>query len=136
MKKIAILLSVFFIGFSQAQTPTDENIQVENQKKESEKKESEKKIKTDPDARIFVIKKQKKTLPNSKSIMTKEETLKNKKGYKKVNMALNKEIKIKKRKERKSLRTQNRMFNKYIKQSKKRHRKIKRNQTKALNENL
>jgi len=120
MKKIAILLSVFFIGFSQAQTPTDQNLQADKQKKESEKK-----FKADPDARVFIIKKQKEALPKSKSIMTKEEILKNKKGYKRVNTALNKERKIEKRKERKTLRTQNKMFNKYIKESKKRHKKIK-----------
>jgi hypothetical protein len=130
MKKTAILLSIFFIGFSQAQTPTDKNTQTEYKKKETEKK-----IKSDPDARVFVIQKQKKTLQNSKSIMTKENVLKNKEGYKRVNRALKKETKVEKRKERKSLRTQNRMFNKYIKQSKKKHRKIKRAQTKALKAN-
>jgi len=120
MKKIAILLSVCFIGFSQAQTPTDQNLQAEKQKKENKKSFQE-----DPDARVFVIKEQKKALPSSKSIMTKEEILKNKKGYKRVNMAINKERKIEKRKERKTLKNQNKMFNKYIKESKKRHRKIK-----------
>jgi len=120
MKKIAILLSVFFIGFSQAQTPNDQNLQAEKQKNENKKS-----FKADPDARIFVIKEQKEALPNSKSILTKEEILKNKKGYKRVNMALNKERKIEKRKERKTLRTQNKMFNKYIKESKKRHKKLK-----------
>jgi len=118
MKKIAILLFVFFIGFSQAQTATDKNIQTENQKKESKKQ-----LKTDPDARVFIIKKE--STPNSTTILTREESLKNKKGYKRVNTALNKELKNEKRKERKSLRAQNRMFNKSIKQSKKRHKKNK-----------
>jgi len=115
MKKIAILLSIFFIGFSQAQTSTENKIQ---------KKERKEQLKSDPDARVFVIKDDKET------ILTKEETLKNKKGYKRVNTALNKELKFEKRKERKSLRAQNRMFNKSIKQSKKRHREIKKNQKK------
>jgi len=126
MKKIAILLSVFFISFSQAQTPTDQNLQAEKQKNDSKKS-----FQADPDARIFVIKEQKKALPSSKPVMTKEEILKNKKGYKRVSVALNKKIKVEKRKERKTLRTQNKMFNKYIKQSKKRHKKIKKESKKA-----
>lgn len=127
MKKIAILLSVFFIGFSQAQSPNDRKIQTEKQKKESKKS-----LKLDPDARVFVIKGRKKALPNNKSILKKEETLKNKKGYKRVHIALNKERKIKLRKEKKSLRAQNKVFNKYIKESKKRHRKIKKEAKQAL----
>jgi len=123
MKKVAILLSVFFIGFSQAQTQTDQNIQV--------KKESEKKNQADPDARVFVIGKQQKALPNNKSIMTKEEALKNKKGYKRVNMALNKKRKTEKRKERKTLRAQNKVLNKYIKEGEKRQKKIKKESHKA-----
>ena len=117
MKKIALLLSVFFIGFSQAQTPIEKNIQV--------KKESKKTLKTDPDARVFVINKQQKVLPNSKSTLTKKENLKNKKGYKRVHMALNKKIRLEKRKERKSLKAQNKMLNKYIKEGEKRQRKLK-----------
>jgi len=127
MKKTAILLSIFFIGFSQAQTPIDQDLQAENQKKESKKKS-----KSDPDARIFILKKQKEVSPNSNSIIKKEEILKNKKGYKRVNRALNKEMKIKKRKEKKSIKTQNKMFNKYIKQSKKRHKKLKKEAKKSL----
>jgi len=120
MKKIAILLSVFFIGYSQAQTPIDQNLQAEKQKKESNKNYQE-----NPDARVFVINEQREDSPRIKYIRTKEEILKNKKGYKRVNIALNKERKLEKRKERKSLRTQNKMFNKYIKESKKRHKKLK-----------
>jgi|GEM_PF-3399437 len=127
MKKIAILLSVFFIGFSQAQTPIDQNLQAEKQKKENKKS-----FQADPDARVFVIKEQKAALPSIKYKMTKEETLKNKKGYKRVNMALNKERKIEKRKEKKTLRAQNKVFNKYIKESKKRHKKIKKESKKAI----
>lgn len=126
MKKIAILLSVFFIGFSQAQTPTDQSLQTEKQKKENRKI-----LQTDPDARVFAIKGQKEALPSSKSILTKEEALKNKKGYKRVNMAINKERKIELRKERKTLRAQDKVFNKYIKESKKRHRKIKKEEKQA-----
>jgi len=120
MKKIAILLSVFFIGYSQAQTPIDQNLQAEKQKKESNKNYQE-----NPDARVFVINEQREDSPRIKYIRTKEEILKNKKGYKRVNIALNKERKLEKRKERKSLRAQNKMFNKYIKESKKRHKKLK-----------
>ena len=113
MKKTAIILSIFFICFAQAQTQTDLK----------KNKELKKTHKPDSDARVFVIQKQKKAIGNSKSAMTKEEALKNKKGFKRVNMALNKERKLEKRKEKKSIRTQNRAFNKYIKQSKKRQRK-------------
>ena len=120
MKKIAILLSVFFIGFSQAQSLNNQNTKAKKQKKEHKKT-----LQTDPDARVFVIKEQKKTLPNSKSVLTKEEALKNKKGYKRVNIAINKERKIEQRKERKTLRAQDRVFNKYIKESKKRRKKLK-----------
>jgi len=128
MKKIAILLSVFFIGFSQAQTPTDQNLQAEKQKKETKKY-----FQADPDARIFVIKQQKEALP-SKPKLTKEEILKNKKGYKRVHIALNKERKFEKRKERKTLRTQDKVFNKYIKESKKRYKKIKKESKKNQKE--
>lgn len=115
MKKTAIILSIFFICFAQAQTQTD--------LKKNKNKELKKTHKPDSDARVFIIQKQKKAIGNSKSAMTKEEALKNKKGFKRVNMALNKERKLEKRKEKKSIRTQNRAFNKYTKQSKKRQRK-------------
>jgi len=123
MKKIAILLSVFFIGFSHAQKPTDQNIQV--------KKQSKKSFKADPDARVFVVKEQPKASPNRKSVMTKEEALKNKKGFKRVHMALNKKRKIEKRKERKTLRAQNKALNKYIKEGEKQQKKIKKESQKA-----
>ena len=106
MKNIAILLSVFFIGFSYAQIPIDKEIQ------------QKKTLKEDPDARVFVFNEQKNTSLSRNSIMTKEETLKNKKGYKRVNSALNKEIKAKKRRDRKKLKTQDKLFDKYIKESK------------------
>jgi len=124
MKNIAILLSVFFIGFSYAQKPIDKDIQ--------QKKEYEKTLKEDPDARIFVFNQQKEASLNRKYIMTKEETLKNKKGYKRVNSALNKEIKAKKRRDRKKLKTQDKLFNKYIKESKKRHKRIKKESKQTL----
>ena len=89
------------------------------------KKEYKKTLKEDPDARVFVFNQQKEASLSRKSIMTKEETLKNKKGYKRVNSALNKEIKAKKRRDRKKLKTQDKLFNKYIKESKKRHKRIK-----------
>ena len=120
MKKIAILLSVFFIGFSQAQSTNNQKPKVKKQKKETQKN-----LQTNPDARVFVIKEQKETLQSSKSIFTKEEALKNKKGYKRVNIAINKERRIEQRKERKTLRAQDRVFNKYIKESKKRRKRLK-----------
>ena len=115
MKKIAILLSVFFISFSQAQKPINQNL--------DQKKEHKKSIKENPDARIFAVNNQKEVLLSRKYVMTKEETLKNKKGYKRVHTALNKEMKAEKRKERKKLRIQNRILNKYIKQSNKKIKK-------------
>jgi len=112
MKILAILLSILFIDISQAQTPIDENIQ-------KEKKEHPEVLQTDPDARVFIIPNQKKT------ILTKEEIINNKKGYKRVHKAINKNRRIEKRKEKKTLRTQNKMFNKYIKQSKKKRINLK-----------
>jgi len=122
MKKIAILLSVFFIGFSQAQKPTDQHL--------DQKKEHKKSFKKNSDARVFSVTEQNEVLLSRKDVMTKEETLKNKKGYKRVHIALNKRMKAEKRKERKKLRIQSRMLNKYIKQSNKRLKKIKKNQNK------
>ncbi|NQY29552.1 MAG: hypothetical protein HRT69_08770 [Flavobacteriaceae bacterium] len=124
MKNIAILLSIFFIGFSYAQKPIDKDIQ--------QKKEYKKTLKEDPDARVFVFNEQKEVSLSRESIMTKEETLKNKKGYKRVNSALNKEIKAKKRRDRKKLKTQDKLFNKYIKESKKRHKRIKKESKQTL----
>ena len=123
MKNIAILLSIFFIGFSYAQIPIDKEIQ------------QKKTLKEDPDARVFVFNEQKNASLSRNSIMTKEETLKNKKGYKRVNSALNKEIKAKKRRDRKKLKTQDKLFDKYIKESKKRHKRIKKESKQILKAN-